>query len=54
MVHILLEKQEKIWKNEFRSQKKKIQLQYRYQNWILVSVPDTETEFGSHTTQAVE
>ena len=25
-------------------------LRYRYQNWTLVSVPDTETENMSHTT----
>ena len=29
---------------------KKFWLRYRYQNWTLVSVPDTETENMSHTT----
>ena len=29
---------------------KKIRLWYQYQNWTLISVPDTETWFWSHTT----
>ena len=29
---------------------KKDRLQNRYRNWTLVSVPNTETEFRSHTT----
>ena len=36
-------------KKEFRFRKKKIQLRYRYRNWTLVLVPDTETWFLSHT-----
>ena len=45
------EEMRKIWKKKFRFQKKYFfWLQNRYQNWTLVSVPDTETELWSHTT----
>ena len=43
-------KWEKFEKNKFRFQKKKNRLQNRYQNWTLVSVLDTKTEFRPHTT----
>ena len=39
----------KLKKKKFQFQKNKIRLQYRYRYWTLVSVPDTKTEFPSHT-----
>ena len=33
----------------FQFRKKKFLLQYRYRNWTLVSVPDSETWFRLHT-----
>ena len=35
---------------QFRFLQKKLWLRYRYRNSTLVSVPDTDTEFRSHTT----
>ena len=46
------EKMRKIWKKKFRFRKKKIRLRYRYRNWTLVSVPDAETKFRSHTSHS--
>ena len=43
---------ENFWKKKFRFRKKKIRLRYRYRNWTLVSVPDAETKFRSHTSHS--
>ena len=40
----------KLKKKNFGFRKKKFRSRYRYRNWTLVSVPDTETSFRFHTT----
>ena len=41
-------------KKKFRFRKKKFRLWYRYRNWTLVSVPDTETWFRSYTNLSLK
>ena len=38
------------WKKKFWFWRKNFRLWYRYQNWTLVSVPNTKTLFWSYTT----
>jgi hypothetical protein len=44
-----VEKNEKNLNKKFQFRKEKFRLRNRYRNWTLVSVPNTETKFLSHT-----